>query len=812
MALITIERETNLNKVPISVDVLHGMMFSKEVGAHKFLVTCTKDGEQVQLTGTVTAYVLLTNGHTQRLESGGTTPYTGIENGKAWATLHQACYAVPGRFQISIFVTDTNGVTTCVYAAVGVIQRSATNNEYDPGDAVPTINDLEAWIAACQQATEDATAAAQGVDDIVLVQSAQPTSESNKIWIQPQADEYQVPTLQEHEDLAEEVADSKSAIPIEKSTILNTVQTGYVYNSFEWEVGYVSSSGVVRTDIHRGLISPLMHNSEWNGYVIYNADPSKYDIIKYFYDPVTEEYIGKSTISSYPHTMPYTSERKTRLFVRDSATAGAVELTSAELMAMRAAVNVKSTIPYVIDIPQLTALDNYVSSEGVYPFTADSTLYRPGYPEQIVYSQELNGIIDLIVYANDLDTYFVQTLYAYHASAHESVITIANSAGRTGTYSAARSSSTDRPTETITINDTNGDLLAKAVIDWSRINKASGAGLTAVSTRIAEGCIIRIVNSDNIRALPITDYYVTNVQQRIYFDEIFRGHNGGYFVVTATGATYPEITYTDRYVQFAVTSTKNITVTIVYRNDDSILASKTITVHCNISAVPAKKYMFIGDSYTEAGYMQNWFYDQNPGLVTLYGTRGTAPYLHEGRYGWRVQDYFHNDKSVDNPFYNPTTQTFDFSYYMTNHPEFSDVDVVNILLGRNNGFSTTIISQIQRMVTSIHDYNSSIKIFVMVGSNVAANNSGAGRYMQSNEEMNLNCFNYNRVVSYENATIIWQNCNLDDVYDFATEQVQATLTNPALVTMYTDNVHPSQYGYQAFGVVFNGYMHNLLNA
>lgn len=160
MALITIERETNLNKVPISVDILHGMMFSKEAGAHKFIVTCTKDGEQVQLTGTVTAYVLLTNGHTQRLESGGTTPYTGIENGKAWATLHQACYAVPGRFQISIFVTDTHGVTTCVYAAVGVIQRSAMDNEYDPGDAVPTINDLEAWIAACQQATADAQDAA----------------------------------------------------------------------------------------------------------------------------------------------------------------------------------------------------------------------------------------------------------------------------------------------------------------------------------------------------------------------------------------------------------------------------------------------------------------------------------------------------------------------------------------------------------------------------------------------------------------------------------------------------------------------------
>lgn len=807
---IVIKKVWNPGK-PVMVDDLTGNVFTGEDAAHTFEISSTIATSGIS--GTIAGKFLRADNLT--------VPVTGgsASDGVASITLNEQCYEVPGRFVLSVFANDgTHNI--CIYCGVGSVTRTNSSRTVDPGtiisDVTELINRINTAIASCP-ASHSAIQAAVAPNFVQA--TANPAG--TYVWYDGScyylkdghaAGAAWADTAKTDAVIGNDMADLKSAIPIEKSTILNTVQTGYVYNSFEWEVGYVNNSGVVRTDISRGLISPLMHNSAWNGYVIYNANPSKYDIIKYFYDPDTEEYIGKSTISSYPHTMPYTSERKTRLFVRDSATAGAVELTSAELMAMRAAVNVKSTIPYVIDIPQLTALDNYVSSEGVYPFTADSTLYRPGYSDQIVYSQELNGIIDLIVYANDLDTYYVQTLYAYHASAHESVITIANSAGRTGTYSAARSSSTDRPTETITINDTNGDLLAKAVIDWSRINKASGAGLTAVSTRIAEGCIVRTVNSDNIRALPITDYYVTNVQQRIYFDEIFRGYNGGYFVVTATGATYPEITYTDRYVQFVVTSTKDISVTIEYRNDDAVLISKTITVHCNISAVPAKKYMFIGDSYTEAGYMQNWFYDQNPGLVTLYGTRGTAPYLHEGRYGWRVQDYFHDDKPVANPFYNPTSQTFDFSYYMTNHPEFADVDVVNILLGRNNGFSTTIITQIQQIVTSIYSYNANIKIYVMVGSNVAANNTGAGRYMQSNEEMNLNCFNYNRVVSYENASIIWQNCNLDDVYDFATEQVQATLTNPTLVTMYTDNVHPSQYGYQAFGVVFNGYMHNLLNS
>ena len=286
-------------------------------------------------------------------------------------------------------------------------------------------------------------------------------------------------------------------------------------------------------------------------------------------------------------------------------------------------------------------------------------------------------------------------LYNYHSTQHNSIMTIRNTSGREGTYqSASRASASDMPTETFNIFDVNGVLMARCTVDWSKINKASGVGLSAVSTKIQEGCIMR--TSGIIRFLPITDVYITNVQQRIYFNELCRGANDGYFVVSVTGATYPEVTYSDRYVQFNVTSTKNITVTISFKREGIIVASKQITVHCNISALPSKKYLFLGDSYTASGYIQKWFYDNNTGNVTLYGTQGTAPYLHEGRSGWSVNDYFSASRSgVTNPFYNPTSQTFDFSYYMSNNPSFNDVNVVNILLGRNNGFSTSIITRMQ---------------------------------------------------------------------------------------------------------------------
>ena len=464
------------------------------------------------------------------------------------------------------------------------------------------------------------------------------------------------------------------------------------------------------------------------------------------------------------------------------------------------------------NLETLNGLDAFVGTQGIYPFTADSTLYRPGYPAQIVYSREQNGIKNLVIYADDNDDYYVSALFSYHASQHTSQMEIKSASGRTGLYvSAQRSSKTDLPIETVYIYDSNDVLLAKAIIDWSKITLANGLNLTTESTKIQESCIMR--TSGIIRFLPLTDVYITNVQQRIYFNELCRGANNGYFVVEASGATYPEITYSDRYIQFNVTSTKNITVTIKYKREGIQVASKQITVHCNISALPAKKYLFLGDSYTASGYIQKWLYDNNSGKVTLYGTQGTAPYLHEGRSGWRVNDYFSASKSgVTNPFYNPTSQTFDFGYYMTNNPSFNDVEIVNVLLGRNNSFSTSIMTRMQQIIDSIHNYNADIIITVMVGSNVAADNSGTGKYMQNNQEFNLACFRYNQVVAYTNANIVYQNLNLDNVYDFATAQVDATYNNPTQMTVYTDNVHPSQYGYEAFGIAYNGYMHNLLNS
>ena len=67
--------------------------------------------------------------------------------------------------------------------------------------------------------------------------------------------------------------------------------------------------------------------------------------------------------------------------------------------------------------------------------------------------------------------------------------------------------------------------------------------------------------------------------------------------------------------------------------------------------------------------------------LTLLGTLGTGGNKNEGRPGWTVADYFSNKtyEGVVNPFYNPTSETFDFSYYMSN-AGYSAVDYVCIHL------------------------------------------------------------------------------------------------------------------------------------
>jgi lysophospholipase L1-like esterase len=153
---------------------------------------------------------------------------------------------------------------------------------------------------------------------------------------------------------------------------------------------------------------------------------------------------------------------------------------------------------------------------------------------------------------------------------------------------------------------------------------------------------------------------------------------------------------------------------------------------------------------------------------------------------------------------------------MSQNSAFSDVDVVNIFLGRNNGFNTSILEQLDDMIASIKEYNSDIIVTIMGAYNVACDSSGTGQYLQSAGDFNFTAHRFNkafyeRYKSSEDVNIIPAHCNLDNKYDYTTKEVPISDIDDRTITVYTDNVHPDERGYKKLAVVINAYFKHLLS-
>jgi len=162
------------------------------------------------------------------------------------------------------------------------------------------------------------------------------------------------------------------------------------------------------------------------------------------------------------------------------------------------------------------------------------------------------------------------------------------------------------------------------------------------------------------------------------------------------------------------------------------------------------RVLMIGDSITNGDLPPNvkWWLQKFGLIPTMIGTvtnghkyglglEGIETGVKgEGRGGWRITDFTGTTKRKDgttfqfsyNPFLNPDSKEFDFSYYMNNNG-FDGLDYVVIMLGTNDisgyhpvateqNIASSSIEEIlaympteyQKIINSIHDYNPNIKI------------------------------------------------------------------------------------------------------
>ena len=324
--------------------------------------------------------------------------------------------------------------------------------------------------------------------------------------------------------------------------------------------------------------------------------------------------------------------------------------------------------------------------------------------------------------------------------------------------------------------------------------------------------------------LPDVMYATVGHEFNIYFESVLRCKNPENFHWKITlGDGNIGHQYSDR-LSFIPTSSdlgdKTLSVSVYYDSttDAAPVITKTVTVKVLASGAlsQAKNVMFIGDSYTDMGYIISEIKNMAGENLNFVGTRtstqidanGNSRTLsHEGRSGWTTTNYMQASRnSVVNPFYNSAVSTFDFSYYMATQ-SVQKPDIVNICLGTNDGYNWKHTqAPLAVIVNSIKAYDSSIKIVVTTLSPTPKDAYGYGRSNLTNGDWNWKQQQY--MLSHvqgiyadygdredENIFIAPAYKNIDRDYDYE-KAVQAVSTrNPATKSVTWDNVHVSRYGF-----------------
>lgn len=168
--------------------------------------------------------------------------------------------------------------------------------------------------------------------------------------------------------------------------------------------------------------------------------------------------------------------------------------------------------------------------------------------------------------------------------------------------------------------------------------------------------------------------------------------------------------------------------TLLKKNDDVVNNSRLTVVDTNSGKGVTRKVLVIGDSITAANVWTDKLVDlfsDDVMNIEMLGTRGTSKAPNEGRGGWRAWNYaFEKDasndglsSSVTNPFLNPTSNNFDFSYYMTKQ-NYTSVDYVLLCLGTNDVSRNThntdddILLAWKTIIDSIKSFDNNIKILI----------------------------------------------------------------------------------------------------
>ncbi len=200
--MIEIRRKFRMSKGFKTVDPLDGYVFTPESNAHRFIVECVDlvDGQETVVpfeAGSTVHARFLKADHVTELVDGSLDT-----DGAAVVTLPAECYAVPGRFLLTILVT-TGSTKICVFAGAGTVLEADST---DVNISSNTARSVDQKIAEIDNATDAAEAAVSQVNSAISAGSAKIT-EINQAAAAARAS---IP--QDYTALSDSVGDLKSAL------------------------------------------------------------------------------------------------------------------------------------------------------------------------------------------------------------------------------------------------------------------------------------------------------------------------------------------------------------------------------------------------------------------------------------------------------------------------------------------------------------------------------------------------------------------------------------------------------------------------
>lgn len=244
------------------------------------------------------------------------------------------------------------------------------------------------------------------------------------------------------------------------------------------------------------------------------------------------------------------------------------------------------------------------------------------------------------------------------------------------------------------------------------------------------------------------------------------------------------------------------TLTFDYKEGDQLKLTNSLPVKVVAKSAGSgtKKMIIAGESTTRVSAFLLALIAKHQNDVTkieLLGSKGTAPALCEGYPGWKASNLVSSltYKEDTNTFYNPTTQRFDFSYYMTKQG-YASVDYVFLNFGINDvadGQSTTqSLASYKTMIDSIRAYNSNIKIIIGLTNLPSRHANENGNDLKNKlltliEALITTYGNREAEGFYLNPIYL----NIDPFWDMKFKTVQLSSRNSKQVIVGDDLVHPS---------------------